>query len=237
MISASFQRNALPIPVPRHLEKASLAANRAAAVLTELHDSYEIIGKYEQQHEEYNAAANTEYDQMIENRMNAIINRGSVSDWELADNNDFLRKTFNFSTPFHAHHFVNEVSKFCSTSDHHPEWKKISSNEIEVYLTSHFAGNKVSLKDYELAEFMNKTEKETSSHDPFSWFNPEKKIELALLAIALMLYARGLRSKWAEVPVSDKDVKKNKFQLDCDKDVDCQLEQYSLRRVTYDLEQ
>lgn len=216
---------------------ASMLDQPAKSVVSGLHDSYEVLGKYEQQHDEYNVAANAEYDQMIENRLNAIISKGSVSDWELAENNDFLRKTFTFATPFHAHHFVNEVSKFCSTSDHHPEWKKISATEIEVYLTSHFSGNKVSLKDYELAEFMNKTEKDSKGHNPYSWFNPEKKIELALVAIALVLYARGFSPKWSEVPVKTREVDHPDLAINCDQSVDENMERYSLDRIKRDMEQ
>jgi pterin-4a-carbinolamine dehydratase len=40
--------------------------------------------------------------------------------------------------------------------DHHPEWK-LSNNglTVDVRLTSHFAGNKVTRLDFELAEAMN----------------------------------------------------------------------------------
>ena len=49
------------------------------------------------------------------------------------------------------------VGKYCTQKDHHPFWElKNEGKELTVTLTSHFAGNKVTLFDFELAEHMNK---------------------------------------------------------------------------------
>jgi hypothetical protein len=51
---------------------------------------------------------------------------------------------------------VQNVGKFCNQKDHHPEWESANGGKsIKVKLTSHFAGNKVTLFDFELAESMN----------------------------------------------------------------------------------
>jgi pterin-4a-carbinolamine dehydratase len=48
---------------------------------------------------------------------------------------------------------VHEVGKFCSLKDHHPQWETADNGKsLVVTLTSHFANNKVTLFDFELAE-------------------------------------------------------------------------------------
>ena len=151
-----------------------------------------ITAKWEQEHEEYNKFANAEYDTMISNRLSNIIDSGSVQDWELAEDNAFLRKTFTFETQDHSHFFVNEVSKFCSEHDHHPEWNMVGNNQIEVFLTSHFANNTVSLSDYELAQQMNKLFIATTKHNTYSYFTPEKSIEIGVV-LAVFIFGLGIR--------------------------------------------
>jgi len=57
--------------------------------------------------------------------------------------------------------------------DHHPEWK-LSNNgmTVDVRLTSHFAGNKVTRLDFELAEAMNEAYSITlSTFSMFPWLS------------------------------------------------------------------
>lgn len=156
----------------------------------------------QKKHDDYNKWAIAEYDTMISNRLANIIDSGSVKDWELADDHSYLRKTFDFPTPDHAHFFVNEVSKFCTATDHHPEWKMNASRSISVNLTSHFAGNKVSLKDYELAQKMNEVFKSTKSFSQYSFITKEFLIELGVLGallISVMIY-RMKNNKFIAIP-------------------------------------
>ena len=56
------------------------------------------------------------------------------------------------------------VNVYCDQKDHHPEWRSDDGGRlVHVKLTSHFAGNTVSLLDYELAEHMNKAFVESQS--------------------------------------------------------------------------
>lgn len=51
---------------------------------------------------------------------------------------------------------MQKVGIYCSKTDHHPEWTITNGGRnVEVKLTSHFANNKVTLFDFELAEKMN----------------------------------------------------------------------------------
>ena len=75
----------------------------------------------------------------------------------------FLRKRFEFNSFEQAQHFVQRVGKWAEDKDHHPEWTvEEGGKTVSVTLTSHFAGNKVTLFDFQLAEQMNKDYKITS---------------------------------------------------------------------------
>ena len=162
----------------------------------------QMTAEIQKKFDDYNKWAIAEYDMMISNRLANIIDSGNVKDWELAPDNSYLRKTFDFPTPDHAHYFVNEISKFCTTSDHHPEWSMIGNKSIKVNLTSHFAGNKVSLKDYELAQHMNKIHGSAKSHNPYSFITHERMIELGVFGLLLVsiIFYRWKNTKFIPLP-------------------------------------
>ena len=55
-----------------------------------------------------------------------------------------------------AQAFCQQVSFAANKMDHHPEWRLSNNGKtVDVRLTSHFAGNKVTRLDFELAEAMN----------------------------------------------------------------------------------
>jgi len=73
-----------------------------------------------------------------------------------------LTRSFTFTSAAQAQYFVQSVGKFCVLKDHHPEWSALDSGRtVSVKLTSHFAGNKVTLFDFQLAEHMNQQYKVT----------------------------------------------------------------------------
>lgn len=170
-------------------------------------DHLELTQQYtaelQKKHDDYNKWAIAEYDTMISNRLANIIDSGSVKDWDLAGDHSYLRKTFDFPTPDHAHFFVNEVSKFCTSSDHHPEWSMIGNKSIRVNLTSHFAGNKVSLKDYELAQKMNQVFSSAKSHNQYSFITKELLIEIGVVGLLLLSiqFYRWRNTKFVPIPV------------------------------------
>jgi len=77
---------------------------------------------------------------------------------------------------------VQAVSTYCDTKDHHPEWSTANGGTlIKVKLTSHFAGNTVSLLDYELAEHMNKAFNDTqSTFNLYPMFDEKKMLSLCV---------------------------------------------------------
>lgn len=69
----------------------------------------------------------------------------------------YLQRSYSFNSVEQAQYFVQGVGLFCSQKEHHPEWSVSEGGRtVNVKLTSHFAGNKVTLFDFQLAEHMNK---------------------------------------------------------------------------------
>lgn len=104
---------------------------------------------------------------MNTNKINAIEDRKGDEGWEQQVEGDTLvalTKTFQFDQFEKGAAFVQAVSSYADKKDHHPEWKSENGGLlIHVKLTSHFAGNTVSLLDYELAEQMNNAYNDTQS--------------------------------------------------------------------------
>ena len=64
----------------------------------------------------------------------------------------YIAKTYSFAGFPQAVAFMVEVSFFCETTDHHPEWTNVY-NRVSVKLTTHDAG-RVTEKDLTLARHM-----------------------------------------------------------------------------------
>ncbi|KAJ3076629.1 hypothetical protein HDU98_001638 [Podochytrium sp. JEL0797] len=77
--------------------------------------------------------------------------------WTLQPHSDrqkeALTKAFRFKDFSEAWAFMNRVALVAEKSDHHPEWFNVY-NRVDVVLTTHDAGNKVSARDVEMAKRM-----------------------------------------------------------------------------------
>ena len=67
------------------------------------------------------------------------------------EENNTLTKTFKFKDFKEAFGFMTRVALIAEKMDHHPNWSNVY-NKVEIHLTTHDAGNKVTEKDRELAE-------------------------------------------------------------------------------------
>jgi 4a-hydroxytetrahydrobiopterin dehydratase len=76
-----------------------------------------------------------------------------MSTWK--EENNSLIKTFEFSSFEEAMQFMQNTVPFISESDHHPTWTN-TYNRVEVKLTTHDAGNKITEKDRKLATYLDK---------------------------------------------------------------------------------
>ena len=74
-----------------------------------------------------------------------------MSTWK--EENQVLLKTFTFTSFEEAMQFMQNAVPFISETDHHPTWSN-TYNRVEVRLTTHDAGNKVTEKDRELAKVL-----------------------------------------------------------------------------------
>ena len=69
--------------------------------------------------------------------------------WDFRD--DKIYKIFKFPTYLAGINFVNVIAALAEAMNHHPDLG-IGYQKVEVILTTHDAGNKVSLKDIKIAK-------------------------------------------------------------------------------------
>lgn len=67
------------------------------------------------------------------------------------ENNDALHASFKFKDFAQAFAFMTEVAFTVEKHNHHPNWHNVY-NTVEIELTTHDAGNKVTEKDRKLAK-------------------------------------------------------------------------------------
>ncbi|HYH57129.1 MAG TPA: 4a-hydroxytetrahydrobiopterin dehydratase [Anseongella sp.] len=68
--------------------------------------------------------------------------------WKETDNK--LHRSFQFDDFSAAWAFMTRVAMLAEKMDHHPEWKNVY-NKVEIWLSTHDAGNTVTQKDRDLA--------------------------------------------------------------------------------------
>ena len=66
------------------------------------------------------------------------------------EENDKLKKHFEFEDFSEAFAFMTRVAIIAEKHQHHPNWSNVY-NKVEIVLSTHDAGNKVTEKDRELA--------------------------------------------------------------------------------------
>ena len=68
---------------------------------------------------------------------------------------EYLKKEFKFKDFISAWAFMNKVALIAEKSGHHPDWSN-SYNKVIIMLSSHDAGNKITEKDWNLADLIDK---------------------------------------------------------------------------------
>ena len=93
------------------------------------------------------------YLKLFENKKDLIIPDG----WEeiKEKGKTSLYKKFKFEDFSEAFRFISKVAKLAEKLNHHPYWANIY-NVVEINLSTHDAGNKVTKKDIEMALLINK---------------------------------------------------------------------------------
>lgn len=73
--------------------------------------------------------------------------------WQKKDNT--LYRSFTFADFAEAFGFMVKVAMLAEKQNHHPTWSN-SWNKVEIWLSTHDAGNTVTEKDRKLAEAIDK---------------------------------------------------------------------------------
>lgn len=71
------------------------------------------------------------------------------------EENNTLHRKFEFADFSEAFAFMTRVAVAAEKMDHHPLWTN-EYNKVEIWLSSHDAGNIVTLKDHTLAGYIDK---------------------------------------------------------------------------------
>lgn len=71
------------------------------------------------------------------------------------EENNSLHHTFEFSDFSQAFAFMTRVALAAEKMDHHPRWTNVY-NTVEIWLSTHDAGNTVTKKDHDLAKQIDK---------------------------------------------------------------------------------
>ena len=71
------------------------------------------------------------------------------------EENNSLYKKFEFKNFSEAFAFITRVAIEAEKADHHPLWTNVY-NKVEIWLSTHDAGNTITAKDRKLAENIDK---------------------------------------------------------------------------------
>lgn len=71
------------------------------------------------------------------------------------EENNKLNRTFKFKDFSEAFAFMTRVAILAEVHEHHPDWSN-TWNKVEISLTTHDAGNKITEKDRNLAAAIDK---------------------------------------------------------------------------------
>ncbi len=71
------------------------------------------------------------------------------------EENNKLTQTFKFKDFQEAFAFMTRVAFLAEAAQHHPNWSNVY-NTVEIELTTHDSGNKVTKKDHDLAKAIDK---------------------------------------------------------------------------------
>lgn len=115
----------------------------------------------------------------------------------------YLKKSFTFKSALQAQYFVQRVGIFCTQKDHHPEWSITDGGKtVNVKLTSHFANNKATLFDFQIAEHMNQQSQVTTKWFREHQFFSEKSwssFKIFLVSFVLFNFSLQLGYHWGNL--------------------------------------
>jgi 4a-hydroxytetrahydrobiopterin dehydratase len=87
----------------------------------------------------------------LEDRAAAL---SELSDWEVLDGRDAIRRKFVFANFNEAWSFMSSIAMEAERQDHHPEWSNVWAS-VDIILSTHDC-NGLSSRDIKLARFIDK---------------------------------------------------------------------------------
>ena len=87
----------------------------------------------------------------LEDRAAAL---SELSDWEVLDGRDAIRRKFVFANFNEAWGFMSSIAMEAERRDHHPEWSNVWAT-VDITLSTHDCDG-LSSRDVELARFIDK---------------------------------------------------------------------------------
>lgn len=84
---------------------------------------------------------------LSEEAINAALN--NLAGWSFDENS--IHREYHFSSFTEAMGFITEMAFACEKLNHHPNLSNVY-NKVQIQLTTHDAGNKVTQKDLDLAK-------------------------------------------------------------------------------------
>ncbi|MEX2379639.1 MAG: 4a-hydroxytetrahydrobiopterin dehydratase [Vicingaceae bacterium] len=75
-----------------------------------------------------------------------------MQDW--IEENNKLKRSFKFNDFVEAWEFMSQVAQIAEEMEHHPTWTN-TYNQVDIQLSTHDAGDKVTEKDRNLAQKIN----------------------------------------------------------------------------------
>lgn len=86
-----------------------------------------------------------------------------------------MKSSYEFRNHDEAQTFVNEIGKLAEKLEHHPEWSTSDEGRlVHIRLTTHDLGNRLGLKDFQLAKQIVETSSKMSIlHNPYPAVDPK----------------------------------------------------------------
>lgn len=162
-----------------------------------------------------NEKANKNFASVVERTKEIVLETKWILTKNEHNNTSSIDNRFVFNTEKNALEFISLVKEKCDELDHHPSWTYTCDNikneyVLAISLTSHFAKNNVTDKDYELAAYLTY---EYEKGQTFYFNNKMRKMVVlsfnVLFTLFLISYAKGRYEKAGQ--------KYNSFQLTLNK--------------------
>jgi len=88
---------------------------------------------------------------LTENEIKALVN--NLPEWKYLNNH--IEASFDFADFDSAFNFISEIAAEAKAMDHHPAWSN-SYSYVEISLSTHSVGDKVTDLDVEMAKFISR---------------------------------------------------------------------------------